>query len=574
MRLVTILFFLLLTLLTTPNCSYSTIKKNILNNDAVLQQQEEQRRKLLEKKHNEQYQKSLGTDDSLQPKEHILKDDLICAHIESISITGCTLLNVDEYSAIFNSYINKCLTLADIKELLRELTNLYIKKGYITSRVFVPQQNMKSGELNLVVVEGKISSLKFNPPVSHGERQLKFAFPDLNGKKLNIRDIEQGLDQINKLPSNNAKVRLEPGSKVGTTEVIIDNQPSRTWRPGIGVDNSGQKITGPTQFIASIEKDNLLDINDLLSFSSNGDSEYIFSHKPLRSINAQSFYTMGYGYWSLTGNLGVFKYNTRIGDKNMRLRNKGQTLTGGLSLERVCLRSANTKLSIGTSFLSRCVRTYLDDTKLLASSYQLSTASIYGTGVARLFNTAFSIRGEYTKGLPILGVHPTSSKKSLSAPQATFEKGTLNLTIMRPFQLYSQRFLFSSQITAQWSPDTLYSAEQLSIGSRYTVRGFHEDSIYGSSGGYTRNDMALIIPAPLLTPFSSSVELFSGYDFGIVLEDQHEAYRGGTLQGAVLGMRTRGENLVAEITLAKPLDAPGYLNKNDFEIYTFMKFTF
>ncbi|SHJ59896.1 ShlB/FhaC/HecB family hemolysin secretion/activation protein [Halodesulfovibrio aestuarii] len=563
-----------LLLMGQPLDGYSSTEESIFRNDAVLQQQEEQRRKELQKKHKEQYEKSLGDEEYLLPKSPEEADQKICVSIKTISLTGCTLLDEDEYSEIIARYSSKCLRLADIKELIRELTNLYIAKGYITSRIFVPQQDMGSGVLKLVVVEGEVTSFKFNPPAENGERQLYCAFPDLNGRKLNIRDIEQGLDQLNKLPSNNAKIRLEPGEKVGTTCVVIDNQPTRTWRPAFGVDNSGQELTGTTQFLSSFEKDNLFDLNDLLSISFSGDAENLFNYEGLRSYSLQSFYTMGYGYWSFSGTFGVFKYNSLIGDGNMQLRNTGETLTGGASLERVVYRSANSKFTLGTSFLSRCIRTYLDDTKLLASSYQLTDLSMYGSGVVRVLGTAISIRGEYTKGLPIFGVQPTDSEFSLASPQTTFDKATLNLSVMRPFTIYSNQFVFSSIFSTQWSPDTLYSAEQFSIGSRYTVRGFHEDNIYGSTGGYVRNDLALIIPMEDMWGLAKSIEIFAGYDAGCVLEDQHDAYNGGTLQGAVLGIRTGGGRLAAEIVFAKPLDAPDYLLKNDFEIYSSVKLTF
>lgn len=576
-KLIAALFLLcdvLLLVFLQPVEVYSSTEETVFRNDAVFQQQEEQRRKELQKKHKEQYEKSLGDEDFLLPKSPEDADQKVCVSITTISLTGCTLLDEADYAEIIDRYTSKCLRLADIKELIRELTNLYIAKGYITSRVFVPQQDMSSGVLKLVVVEGEVSSFKFNPPTENGERQLYCAFPDLNGGKLNIRDIEQGLDQLNRLPSNNAKIRLEPGENVGTTCVVIDNQPTRTWRPGVGVDNSGQELTGTTQFLSSFEKDNLFDINDLLSISFSGDAESIFNNEALRSYSLQSFYTVGYGYWALSGTFGVFKYNTLIGNGNMQLRNTGETLTGGASLERVVYRSANSKFTLGTSFLSRCIRTYLDDTKLLASSYQLSDLSMYGIGVARVLGTAISIRGEYTKGLPIFGVQPTDSDFSLASPQTIFEKATLNLNVMRPFKLCSQQLVFSSLFSAQWSPDTLYSAEQFSIGSRYTVRGFHEDNIYGSTGGYVRNELAMIVPIEDSWGVVKDLEIFAGYDAGCVLEDQHGAYEGGTLQGAVLGIRTSGGHLAAEIVFAKPLDAPDYLIKNDFEIYSSVKLTY
>lgn len=571
-------FTVVLALVLQPNCSYSNTAPSIVRDDKIIQQQEEQRRKALQQEHLQQYEKSLPDDDYLLPKSTDKVEDSVCVVIEKIDLAGCTLLDLEELEDVFARYEQKCLRIAEINELIREITNIYIAYGYITTRVFVPQQDMSSGLLKLIVVEGEVSGIEFNPPVEGYSLQLSFAFPAMDGEKLNIRDIEQGLDQLNKLPSNNAKVRLEPGEKIGTTHVVIDNQPERTWRPGAGFDNSGQELTGVTQFLSSFEKDNLLGLNDLLSLNFNCDAENFFNGRAWRSFNVQSFYTVGYGYWTLSGSLGYFDYNTKVGVGTMQMQNSGRTATGSILLERVVYRDSDRKFSLGSSLLNRCTRSFFNDVKLTSSSYQLSTLSLYGLGVVRIFESAISFRGEYIKGLPIFGASPTDSSLSLSSPQSVFEKVAFNVGFMRPFQLFGQQIFWNSKLNAQWSPDTLYSPEQISLGSRYTVRGFHEDSVYGSTGGYIRNDLSVPLAikglGEVLEKALGQTELFVGYDAGRVLEDSHDAYEGGTVQGCALGLRMSGGLLAAELTFAKPLDAPAYLQKNDFEIYSTVKLSF
>lgn len=79
---------------------------------------------------------------------------------------------------------------------------------------------------------------------------------------LQLRDIEQGLDQLNRLPSNNATMRIEPGAEAGSSRVLINNVQKRTWRLSAGVDNLGQETTGLTEYTLGFEKDNFLGCND------------------------------------------------------------------------------------------------------------------------------------------------------------------------------------------------------------------------------------------------------------------------------------------------------------------------
>lgn len=96
-------------------------------------------------------------------------------------------------------------------------------------------------------------------------RQFLTIFPGVQGSVLQLRDIEQGLEQLNRLPSNNAAMRIEPGAKAGASRVLISNVQKRTWRLSAGVDNLGQESTGLAQYTLGFEKDNFLGCNDQLA---------------------------------------------------------------------------------------------------------------------------------------------------------------------------------------------------------------------------------------------------------------------------------------------------------------------
>ncbi|MGO8535994.1 POTRA domain-containing protein, partial [Rhizobium ruizarguesonis] len=60
-----------------------------------------------------------------------------------------------------------------------------------------------------------------------GSGSLAKDFPGLIGRVVNIRDIEQGLDQMNRLQANDAKSAMLPGPKDGTSILNIENRPGR-----------------------------------------------------------------------------------------------------------------------------------------------------------------------------------------------------------------------------------------------------------------------------------------------------------------------------------------------------------
>ena len=108
-------------------------------------------------------------------------------------------------------YENKCVGLAEINTLLQDLTYVYLDKGFITSRATCPTGHREDQTLRLIVVEGLLSDIYLNGKPGSLSGVLATAFPGMK-HIVNMRDIEQGLDQINRLSSNNAKTAMLPGT--------------------------------------------------------------------------------------------------------------------------------------------------------------------------------------------------------------------------------------------------------------------------------------------------------------------------------------------------------------------------
>ena len=91
------------------------------------------------------------------------------------------------------------MTIVDILTVVKTVTNVYVGEGYVTTRVFTPEQDLSKGTLRFKVIEGRTQSVNLS---DNGKERagLDTAFPFLVGERLYIRDIEQGLDQINRHP--------------------------------------------------------------------------------------------------------------------------------------------------------------------------------------------------------------------------------------------------------------------------------------------------------------------------------------------------------------------------------------
>lgn len=160
-----------------------------------------------------------------KPTQPTAPVDTRCFPIKTIEIKGADSLSASEREQLLKPYINQCLGVPQLNELLKVITDYYLEKGLVTSRAYLPQQDLSSGHLQVLVVEGRLEGLKGAEGSGLSERELAMSFPGKAGDLLNLRDIEQMVDQLNRLPSNRVQMELAPGQDLGGSDVLVKNTP-------------------------------------------------------------------------------------------------------------------------------------------------------------------------------------------------------------------------------------------------------------------------------------------------------------------------------------------------------------
>ena len=168
-------------------------------------------------------------------------------------------------------YSGQCIGREGINLLVKGVTAKILERGYSTTRVGIPEQDMLSGTLKLTLVPGIIHELRFADPKTAGT--WKNAFPTSAGKLLNLRDLEQGLEQMKRTTSQDVDMQIVPAEGLGESDVVISVKRSKPWKATASLDDSGAKATGKTQAGLQVGWDNLLGINDLLNIGTSTDAD-------------------------------------------------------------------------------------------------------------------------------------------------------------------------------------------------------------------------------------------------------------------------------------------------------------
>jgi len=118
-----------------------------------------------------------------------LTDETRCFKVKDINLQGATHISASTKIKLLNPFIGQCLGAKGLDALLKTITGYYLERGYVTSRAYLPEQDLTSGTLQVMVIEGRLQGFESSELAS--ERELKMTFPGKTGEVLNLRELEQ-----------------------------------------------------------------------------------------------------------------------------------------------------------------------------------------------------------------------------------------------------------------------------------------------------------------------------------------------------------------------------------------------
>ncbi|MCT6664289.1 ShlB/FhaC/HecB family hemolysin secretion/activation protein [Enterobacter mori] len=477
-----------------------------------------------------------------------------CFVIRRIELSGATLLSPSAKNRLTAPWINQCLDMARLTRLTDAVSDWYISRGYITSRAFLTEQDLSGGVLHLAVLEGKLQHIRLE---GVPDRTLKMTFPGLEGKILNLRDIEQGMEQLNRVRQRPVEIEILPGDRQGYSVVNLTATPEFPLSGSVSFDNSGQKSTGTGQLTGALYGNNLLGLADKWFISGGRSSDFS------NSKDAQNFaagVSIPYGYALLDYSYSWSNYLSTIDNNGYLWRSTGDTETHRLTGSWVLFRNGDIKTGVSAGITHRINRNYLDDVLLATSSRKLSSVSLGINHTQKIASGVATLNPTFTQGVPWLGAEDDNDKQG-DVPKAEFRKWSLNGSFQRPV---ADKLWWLTSLYFQWSPDRLYGSERLTLGGETSVRGFKEQYISGDNGGYWRNELNWSL---FTLPWVGDVGVLAAIDGGWLKKDGQDRYASGTLWGTALGLTATNRGYSSQFTVGTPVDYPDWLAPDHLVIY-------
>jgi len=434
--------------------------------------------------------------------------DAPCWYVTGLRLAGNRLIRDKALRQAVQPLLKPCLSPGQINRILAALTRLYSDAGYVASRPLLLAPPADGQPLDLAIEEGFVEAIELageDLPVS-----LAAAFPGMIGQPLQLRELERGLDQLNRLRSVDLTAAITPGALSGGSRIVLralGRLPR--WQVSAGLENGGSISTGRNRISLNAGLDNPLERNDSLSLYG------IRSHVdgPAGSTTVGLHYSIPYGAWNFSVAANHFRYRSLAMGRHASIDTSGYSSLASYSLERSIWRDQYRLLSASLRLDDKHTTAYLLGHPIGVQSphYRSVELGLHGLWLGDATWSAFV---GYSRGLGGWSGNEGSRFKAPGAQTARYGKWNASLSRTAWHTWAGLRWNLHSSWAGQYSPYRTPSTEALALASTASVRGFRGSAADSASGLAWRNTLYLPIALPGGLSLAPSVGLDAGWAEG------------------------------------------------------------
>jgi hemolysin activation/secretion protein len=400
-------------------------------------------------------------------------------------------LSQAELDAITAKYLGRKVDFSEISALVRDVNDLYAKKGVVTAGAILPPQNLSSGNLTVKLVEGREGVVSIvGDHSTRNDLILKGVRLTRDGNIVDVPTASNDIARFNKTHHAQLSLLLQPGATFGLTDLTLGVHEPPPNLLQFSLDNEGVASTGETQFSAMYQRYGLFGIDDQLMV------------------------------------LGTATQGSLAGTANFDL----PISTFGTRLALGATASTIKVIAGPTAPLDITGRSSALTATVTQSLYATPAVSVIGLGTV-----SYGTSQSFASGTPL--VDSTVTKAALGAAVSyTNEHVSLGAQPQLIYALADDHLfgskrgilLFAGSASAQATiTDALswvshgswqYTREQLlpgsllfQIGGYDSVRGYPSDGVGGDSGFFIQNELHWVHPGD-----KAGIDLYALADFGQV----------------------------------------------------------
>lgn len=419
--------------------------------------------------------------DRTPPPQSLPEQPNAMLEVLKVEVAGSTILTLEEIDGIVGPLESRVVSLTELREAADTITEIYLERGYITSRAILPPQTVVEGVVKIEVLEGILGEIKVEGLKRLNSSYIKSRIRLGADRPLDTAKLENQLRLLRANPLfENVEASLRASEKPGESILIVRVTETNPFEASLNIDNYSPPSVGSERIGLTFLHRNLTGNGDLLvaaynttQFIADGDSNvfdfiYNFPINPMNGTiqvrfapNENSITQAEFQEFNITGETSAYEISYR----QPILRNPIQefALSLGLSYQK-----SDTFVN-GDSFGFGAGRGENDGTN---SSTVIKFGQDYLRRDAR---GVWALRSQFNLGVDLFD----ATVKNDPIPDGRFFSWQGQV---QRVQKLSSNHLLILQGDVQFSTTALLPYQQFIIGGGLSVRGYRQNSRSGDNG--------------------------------------------------------------------------------------------
>ncbi|MCQ2754446.1 MAG: hypothetical protein MJ231_05280 [bacterium] len=425
--------------------------------------------------------------------------------LEKINFEGNTKFKDEELQKLGLEVIGEDIFFDELLEVCSKVTQLYHANGYLTSYATVPPQRIVDGVATIKIVESKVGEMNIEGEKWTREWYLKHIIMGKAGLRegdvFNAKNLQRAMKEINAESYVQVQTEVERQADGDeNTEITLNVRDRFSVRASIGYDDYGREYTGTQRVSFLLGMHNLTGLGD--------------------KIYGGTILSSGATGWMAGYSLPVSSYGTRLSfdfsDSHVRLNGQYRGIKGNaqsyfFKLTQPLIQTAKSDLFLYTGYdLVRASNTSNWETGA-DQYYSDYTLNVWRSGLYGMTDDDYGRwLGNFAFDFGFAG-----NDNMNSGSDTTFVK--LGASVTRAQRLF-KRSMGIVRLSGQYSPNKLFTAEQMQLGGPYSIRGYQPAEVIGDYG--INGTVEYRVPIPFLDrvwPWLDERMRFAlFYDFGFI----------------------------------------------------------
>ncbi len=457
------------------------------------------------------------------------------------------------FRARLQRYLNRSLSVEDLKALRKEITEFYRRHDMPVVGVLVPNQDTSSGTVQIVILEARVNRIRFHGNEYTCPRWLCAQLDTQAGAFIRGSRLNEDLRWLNRSEFRDVTLEMNPSDEEGRVDLDLAVEEDFPIRSSFMYADNGTRFLDIERLQFGVTHGNVFGMDQLLNYSYLATPDFqkvqVHSCSYLIPFNNRDLLSL-YGYYGTTVSplpppfnqdgavwQTSFRYLKLLCVDSRETSRRERRFTFGFDF-----KETNTNLDFGGLLVSQTS----PDIAQLAFGY--TESYVYPKGFLSLETELLWSPGGFSAD------NETEQFEQLrfgASAEYVYATGAVTAT-----RYLGETWQWNVLARGQWADERLLPIETIGLGGEGSVRGFDTYSLNGDSGWCVDNELAtryksLGLHRYLRTtrlygsvrPVEDEFQAFAFFDVGgvwaknaepLLLEEQYKS-----ISGTGVGLRYR-----------------------------------